>query len=154
IIIAAMPRSGKGDRSNDTIVQWPIRNGRLRGRVVLKNPSVRRIESSRSEPRGGCARGRSQTHRPRDLDPEEEEFAPGSSSLELAATASRFLEPPRRASPELTKFQVRPLLTMVMVPRWSVRRKGISFWRNREIVSECGWPYSFPAPRLATAASG
>src|SRR5271157_3706105 len=110
MIIAAMPRSGKGDRT-----RWSVRRGRYTG-------------------------GKGQTHRCRDLDPEEEEFAPGSSSLELAATASGFLEPPRRASPELTRFQVRPLLTMVMVPRWSVRRKGISFLRSREIVSECGWP--------------
>ena len=33
-----------------------------------------------------------------------------------------------------------PLLTMVMVPRRSVRRKGMLFLRKTEMVSEWGWP--------------
>src|SRR5207248_1237031 len=53
-----------------------------------------------------------------------------------AATVSASSDPWRRAIWGLTRFQVRPSLTIEIVPRWSVRRRGISFLRKRLIVSE------------------
>jgi hypothetical protein len=62
------------------------------------------------------------------------------SSPEVLATSASLLDLLRRASSGLTRFQVRPSLMIVIVPRWSVRSRGTSLLRKSESVALWGCP--------------